>query len=195
MNRASVAALGAIVAMVSWLSTPARGADGDVDAGTDGPRVYTNEDLEKLPPLQPLVIIDDDGQPLKIEGAEERWAFVDSVLGQAYARIDADRAYRIERRRSEAEADAVERLESRPRYLLPYSYFYRGEVGAPREESRLRRAASRLWDPPNARLFRPITPIHARPYLTNVLRAKSRLSATKPASRLGRGAGSRRPPN
>jgi hypothetical protein len=137
-----------------------------------------------------LVIVDQDGQPLKIDGAEERWAFVDSVLGQAYARIDADRDYWLERRRTEAEADALERVHSRPRYLLPYNYLYRGGVRVPRKEHRLSHEASRLWERPNAHLFHPITPIHARPYETNLFRAKSRFPTSPAGGRAGGGLGS-----
>jgi hypothetical protein len=148
------------------------------DATEQSIRTYTNEDLEKLPPLPSLVIVDDAGEPIKFEGAEERWAFVDSVLGQAYARIDADRAHWIERRRAEAEADALERIHSRPRYLLPLNYFGRGYAVGHGPDRRLRREASRLWERPNAHLFQPITPIHARPYQTNLFTARSRFQAS-----------------
>jgi len=165
---------------VTWGTVGAQVAEVTPDPAAEPVRVYTNEDLEKLPPLPSLVIVDEAGQPLRIEGAEERWAFVDSVLGQAYARIDADRAYWMKRRRTEAEADALERIRSRPRYLLPLNYWHHGYVGVPRREHRLRQEASRLWERPNARLFEPITPIHARPYQTNVYRAKSRFPESRP---------------
>jgi hypothetical protein len=159
---------------VTWGPVRAQITEATTDPASEPVRVYTNEDLEKLPPLPSLVIVDGAGRPLKIEGVEERWAFVDSVLGQAYARIDADRAYWMKRRRTEAEADALERMHSGPRYVLPLNYWHHGHVGVPRKEHRLRREASRLWERPNAHLFEPITPIHARPYQTNVHRAKSR---------------------
>lgn len=163
-----------LLVAVTWGPVGAQVTEVTPDPAAEPVHVYTNEDLEMLAPLPSLVIVDETGQPLRIEGAEERWAFVDSVLGQAYARIDADRAYWMERRRTEAEADALERIHSRPRYLLPVNGWYRGDVGVPRKEHRLRQKASRLWERPNAHLFEPITPIHARPYQTNVYRAKSR---------------------
>jgi len=177
----------ALLLALPWTASPAQVEVETPQAADETVRVYTNEDLEALPPLPSLVIVDETGQPLKIDGAEERWAFVDSVLGQAYARIDADRDYWLERRRTEAAADALEQVYSRPRYLLPYNYLYRGGVGVPRREHRLRGEASRLWERPNAHLFQPITPIHARPYQTNLYRAKSRFPASPP----GNGAGGR----
>ena len=191
MLRRIVLVSWAIVVAVAWGSAEAQIAEATPDSGAEPVRVYTNEDLEKLPPLPSLVIVDEAGRPLQIEGAEERWAFVDSVLGQAYARIDADRAYWMERRRTEAEADALERLHSRPRYLLPLNYWRPGYVGGPRKEHRLRREASRLWERPNAHLFQPIVPIHARPYQTNVYRAKSRFPSSTPGKPARGGAGSR----
>jgi len=170
----------AMLVVVSWGPVWAQSTEPTPNAPAEPVRVYTNEDIEKLPPLAPLVIVDEAGRPLKIDGAEERWAFVDSVLGQAYERIDADRAYWMERRRTEAEADALERIHSRPRYLLPFNGWNHGNVGVPRKGDRLRKEASRLWERPNAHLFQPITPIHARPYQTNIYRAKSRFPASRP---------------
>jgi hypothetical protein len=178
-----------VAGAVAAQSGPGEPADAPV-------RVYTNEDLEELPPIPPLVIVDDSGKPLEIEGASERWAFVDEVLGQAYARIDADRAHWIERRRAEAEADALERIQSRPRYLLPWNAWYGGSRVGHYEGGRLRRQASRLWERPNAHLFQPITPIHARPYRTNLFRAEARFQSRsdgKATVRIGAGgAGGRR---
>lgn len=182
---------GALLVAAAWTASAAQDMDETPDSADESVRVYTNEDIEALPPLPSLVIVDESGRPLKIDGAEERWAFVDSVLGRAYARIDADRHYWLQRRRTEAQADALERIRSRPRYLLPYNYFYRGAVGVPRTEHRLRREASRLWEPPNAHLFQPITPIHARPYQTNLFRAQSRLPVSPRGQGTGGGVGSR----
>ena len=179
LGRADLVSCAVLVA-VACNASAAQVAEAAPDSVGESVRVYTNEDLEALPPLASLVIVDETGRPLKIEGAEERWAFVDSVLGQAYARIDADRDYWLERRRTEAEADALERFHSQPRFSLPFNYLYRAGVGVPRKEHRLRREASRLWEPPNAHLFQPITPIHARPYQTNLYRAKSRFPASPP---------------
>jgi hypothetical protein len=168
-----------LLVAVTWGPVESQVTETAPDPAAEPVRVYTNEDLDRLEPLPSLVIVDEAGQPLKIEGAEERWAFVDAVLGQAYARIDADRAYWMARRRTEAQADALKRIRSRPRYLLPLNYWHHGSVG-PRREERLRQQASRLWERPNAHLFEPITPIHARPYPTNVHRATSRFPASGP---------------
>mgnify|MGYP001817173703 CR=1 FL=1 len=189
-GRSHLVCFAALVA-IAWTTSSAQIAEATPDSAGEPVRVYTNEDLDALPPLPSLVIVDEAGRPLKIEGAEERWAFVDSVLGQAYARIDADRRYWLQRRRTEAEADALERIRSRPRYLLPYNYFYRRGVDVPRREHRLRREASRLWERPNAHLFQPITPIHARPYQSNLFRAQSRFPVSPPGQGAGGGVGSR----
>ncbi len=141
----------------------------DPDHNDESVRRYTNADLERLAPIptQP-------GRPATPEEVERRWAFVQSVLDEAYARIDADRSYRLERRRTDAEADALERIHSRPRYVLPYNYLlgfrHGGVPGAP---PRLRHKASRLFERPDTGLFRPIVPIHARPYHTSVERIRS----------------------
>lgn len=139
-----------------------------LDDNDEPVRVYTNEDLEKLAPIptQP-------GQPVTAEEVERRWAFVQSVLDDAQARIDADRSYRLERRRTNAEANALERIHSRPRYVLPYNYLlgYR-HGGATGAQHLLRPKTTRLFERPNAELFRPIVPIHARPHQTNVNRIR-----------------------
>jgi hypothetical protein len=185
MDRRGVQALGAVLVVASWVPLAAQVSEVKPGPGDEPVRVYTNEDLDRLAPLPSLVIVDEAGEPLKIEGAEERWAFVESVVGQAYARIDADRAYWMERRRTEAEAKALERIHSRPRYLMPINFYNRGPVVGPGPGHRFRRDASRLWERPNAHLFRPITPIHARPYQTNL----HRLGARQSARAGGRGGG------
>ena len=177
--------VGTMLVVASWSPVAAPATEATPDSTGEPVRVYTNEDLEKLSPLPPLVIVDEAGNPLKIDGAEERWAFVESVVGQAYARIDADRAYWMERRRTEAEADALERYQSRPRYSLPWNYLGRGYVAGRGKGHRPHPDASRLWERPNAHLFGPITPIHARPYQTNV----QRLGARQAGGLGGRGRG------
>jgi hypothetical protein len=153
-----------------------------VAAGDDEVYVYTNADLEQLEPIP-----GQQGTPPTAEEIERGWAFVQSVIDDAHARIDADRQYDLDRRKTEAEADALDRIGSRPRYALPYNYRFgypqggygygrgggRGGDGGRASGDPLRRQASRLWDPPNAHLFRPIVPIHARPYQTNILRLKA----------------------
>jgi hypothetical protein len=154
-----------------------------VVAEDDEVYVYTNADLEQLEPIPGQA-----GDPPSAEEIERDWAFVQSVIDDAHARIDADRNYGLDRRKTEAEADALDRISSRPRYALPYNYRFgypygydygRGGDGHGKGD-RLRKEASRLWDPPNAHLFRPIVPIHARPYQTNILRLKANRPGLKP---------------
>jgi len=147
-------------------------------------RVYTNADLERLEPIptQPA-------NPPTPEEVAQRWEFVQSVLDEAYARIDADRRHALDRRLTESRTRALDRVDSTPDYVLPYSYGY-WRVGVPAPHGRgdgLRKAASLLWDPPNAALFRPITPIHARPYQNNLFRLESRVAGSPvPGRRPGR---------
>jgi len=127
-------------------------------------RVYTNEDLEALPPLTSPVIVDDEGRPLELEGAERRWAFVDDFVDRAYARIDADRAYWLERRRTAAEADAVERLGTAPRYGVPANWLFR-DYAVDRAWGKREAVDRGLGGRPlRDTLFRPIVPLHARPH-------------------------------
>jgi len=163
MSRRISLLWGIALVVVSWNPAAAQSATAAPETTHSPVVVYTNEDLERLPPLPTLVIVDETGERLKIDGVEERWAFVESVVGQAYARIDADREYWMERRRTEAEADALERIQSRPRYLLPWNYFGREYVAERGRGLRPRQEPSRPWERPNARLFRSIIPIHARP--------------------------------
>jgi hypothetical protein len=168
------------------LAVPA--GEGKPNGGEDdGVYVYTNADLETLDPIptQPAT-------PPTAAEIEAGWAFVDSVIEDAYARIDARRRHELARLQTETEAEAVERIASRPQYTLPWSYYgwlpeergYAplGEYGERRERFD-RRALSLLWEPPNARLFRPITPIHARPYQTNVFRARQALENGGPVAK------------
>ncbi|HXV76113.1 MAG TPA: hypothetical protein VD788_07315 [Candidatus Polarisedimenticolaceae bacterium] len=134
--------------------------------------VYTNADLERLGPLPA-----GEAEPPTADQLAESWAFVQSTIDDAHARIDADRGYELDRRLTEAEADALDRAGGSPRYTLPYNYALGYPYGFGYHDrgrgDRLRRAASRLWERPNAELFEPIVPIHARPYQTNLLRAKT----------------------
>jgi hypothetical protein len=171
MSRTTLPVALAALAMLGWGAVHAQIADATSEDGEQPVRVYTNADLEKLPPL-PV----QQGQPPSAEEVERRWAFVQSVLDQAYDRVDAARSHELERRRTEAEADALEQLTSRPRYLLPLPYGYRFGDWPPHPERPREPGAepSRLWERPNAHLFRPITPIHARPYQTNLFRLEAR---------------------
>lgn len=141
------------------------------DPDAEPVRVYTNADLEGLEPLptQPA-------EPPSDEEIARRWEFVQSTIDQHYARLDAQRRHELERRMTEAEAGAIERANTESRTTLPYSYYggygygyYGGYSDGPRAD-RGHPALSRLWERPNAEQFRPITPIHARPYQSNLFR-------------------------
>ena len=139
--------------------------------GAEEVYVYTNADLEALTPIPTQ-----DGTPPTDEEIAQSWRFVQTVIDDANERVDAQRDYELSRLKTEAEAGALDRVGSTPRYGLPYNYrfgLYEGGYGYEhRKGDRIRKQVSRLWDPPNAHLFRPITPIHARPYPTNIFRAR-----------------------
>ena len=85
--------------------------------------VYTNADLAKLDwstdaALAPSPVTD----PVFVAQEQARWDFVQSFLKGEYARLDADRAHRLDRER----AQAVERASQRKRYSLAgYPYWFR----------------------------------------------------------------------
>ena len=56
--RRFVPAVGAILAVAVWTGLAAQGAEGQRGPADPAVRVYTNEDLDGLPPLAPLVILD-----------------------------------------------------------------------------------------------------------------------------------------
>lgn len=183
MGMRMAAAIGILACATLAVSAGDEESNGNRDEGV---YVYTNADLDELDPIptQPAA-------PRTAEEIEAGWAFVDSVIEDAYARIDARREHELARLKTETEAETLERIASRPQYVLPWSYYGRlpergyapiGEYGE-RGPGLDRRALSLLWEPPNARLFRPITPIHARPYQTNLFRARQALEGGGPVAK------------
>jgi len=87
------------------------------------PYVYTNADLAKLDwgaaddPAPPPVT-----DPVRVAVERARWDFVQSFLKGEYARLDADRAHRLDRERAQAE----QRASQRKRYSLAgyHRYWY-----------------------------------------------------------------------
>ena len=163
-----------LAALVLTWAVPTLAERGD-DSDDEPVRVYTNADLERLEPIptQPA-------EPPSPEEVARRWEFVQSVIDQAYARIDAERRHDLDRRLTEARADALDRVDSRPRYVLPFAYRYPpihapGRRGGYVDPDPAHPGARRLWERPNAELFRPITPIHARPYPSDVFRLEARV--------------------
>ena len=161
MRSRLVRALGVVAVLAAGGAVFAQDAQ---DASDEPVRVYTNEDLDDLAPLP-----SQETEPVTPEEIARRWAFVDSVLDRAYARIDADRRHELDRRMTEAEAGALEGVDAREHYVLPYSYVYgpayyggpwRHGAG-PGFKSRGPRCSS--FERPMANLWRPITPLHARP--------------------------------
>jgi hypothetical protein len=115
MNRAriSVAATALCVLALVWtVHSPARGGDGEV-------RLYTNADLERFPLLP-------DSEVEAARPAADDWRVVTDYLQRQYARVDAERAYALERERAEAEVDLIRRGAGRRTYGLPYTFLRYG---------------------------------------------------------------------
>ena len=84
-------------------------------AAADEPvRVYTNADLENLEPIPTSAPPVDAGPG---------WEFVIDFLAEQHARIDADRAYELDGALVD-ETVRRSREAARPRYVLPYNYWY-----------------------------------------------------------------------
>ncbi len=110
-------------------------------------RVYTNADLEGLAPIST--------SPPSPAGEGPGWEFVIDFLAEQHARIDAQRAYELDR----ALVEGTVRESSRPRYTLPLNYWpwldpVRVRRGACRPQSlSATPGVPRAW----------IVPLHARP--------------------------------
>jgi len=148
----TIPSLALLAASVAWVAVPAH-------AGDDEPvRVYTNADLEALPPI-PV------GQPV-LTRDEADWQFVSDFLDRQRESLDADRAHELERARVESEIDA--RRQPEPRVLLPFygPWLPSYAVGPGRERHRGHRLPDAARDAGNRPLrvdFSPILPLHARP--------------------------------
>jgi hypothetical protein len=94
-------------------------ADGGADTGEEEVPLFTNEDLlERYGPP------DSEVRPAAPATDEAAWSFVNDYLARAYARIDADREYEMNRLLNEAKARKLDRANSRPRYIAPYAGLY-----------------------------------------------------------------------
>lgn len=157
-----VPTLGIVALLAAGSSALAQNAQAAPDETDEPVRVYTNADLDDLPPLPTQ-----ETEPPTPEEIARRWAFVDSVLDRAHARIDADRRHDLDRRLTEAEAGALERVDAQPHYVLPYAYgyapVYDGGWGKPGPGFRHQGPRS-PFERPMGQLFRPIAPLHARPH-------------------------------
>jgi hypothetical protein len=123
-------------------------------------RVYTNADLERF---EPLAV---DSTPVAPHD-DAQWEFVSDFIEREQARIDADRAHRLEQRWVEIEERSVERNRSYVRGVLPYGVYPYGNAHR-RHGARPRH---HVRSTPN--LGGRITPLHARPSLAQVNRAKA----------------------
>jgi len=94
---AGAGALVPLIALIFASATPGARAQ-----TTDEPvRVYTNADLALLGPLPAVAA---DPNPASRSSEEQSWKFVADFIKQERAKIDADRAYDLERERVDNEA-------------------------------------------------------------------------------------------
>ena len=114
-----------LVAFLMPLAVSVPAADGGVEppSGPGGDRaesvrVYTNRDLERFGPPD-----DTTAAPPRDPG----WEFVTDFLEREYRRLDADRAFDLERRRVEAETEAIRRRPDH--WHLPVAPFVTHPVG------------------------------------------------------------------
>jgi hypothetical protein len=124
--------------------------------GQEPVRVYTNADLEPLPPTE-------RASPAVAETGPG-WEFVIDFLAEQHARIDADRAYELD---GAALDEAARRTDatSRPRYVLPLSYGYGPWGRDPGTCSRPKNATTARALPGPRDLVVPLharRPLHAR---------------------------------
>ena len=137
---------------------PPRG-DGEPVETVEPVRVYTNADLDRFGPpsidADPAAKDDDPG-----------WEFVTEFLAREYERLDAERSYDLERRLSALEAEAAERRRVRPTYYYPYYGHAFTHVGR-------HPGAHRGGTVRTTTVGGLIVPLHARPTLAEVQRAKA----------------------
>lgn len=122
-------------------------------------RVYTNADLERFGP--PSV----DAEPAATD-VDPGWEFVTEFLAREHERLDAQRAYDLERRRADLAEKATERRRARPVYYYPYYGHTFTHVSRYPRGHRIGKVAKKT-------VGGPIVPLHARPTLAEVQRAKA----------------------
>jgi hypothetical protein len=156
--RTAAAALAALVLGAGAAAQTGPSADG---AGDEPVRVYTNADLERFGPPSP-------GPEPATVGDDRGWEFVREFLAREHARLDAERAWDLERRRVEIEEERVLRERWRTVWYYPgYGY----TVGYPgcADEKRKRYHALPHGTSPGGR----IRPIHAGPTKAQRMRAQA----------------------
>ena len=122
-------------------------------------RVYTNADLERFGPpsgdAEPVAVDDDRG-----------WEFVTEFLAREHARLDAERSHELERRRAAIEEEVAARPRARPTYYYPYYGYGYVHVGRHHRGHRFKTVGTTT-------VGGRIVPLHARPTLVEVQRAKA----------------------
>jgi hypothetical protein len=156
------AAVGLLVIVTAALPATAQ-----IDGGEDV-RVYTNADLERLAPL-PV-----DSEPVAAD-PDPGWQIVTEFLDREHARLDAERAHDLERRRVELEERTIDPRRSRAAYAYPFRYPYGVHpYGRPGKRHGGR---GRFGSVPRATTTSSvggrIVPLHARPTLAQTQRAKA----------------------
>lgn len=152
----TIRCLAILAAVATWIAVPAVAAD-------DGPvRVYTNADLEALPPIAV-------GEPA-VTRDEADWQFVSEFLDRQRESLEADRAHELERTRVQSEID--ERSRPEPRVLLPFygpwlTPYAVGHGPGRHRGHRFPDAAPGAGSRPLKVDFSPILPLHARPNPTS----------------------------
>ena len=157
MSRIGKTALGCVL-LAAAAGLPAQAQSSrDAEAPV---RVYTNADLEKLPPLPPSsepVLRDDD----------LGWEFVTEFIEREHRRLDADRAYELEGRRDATKERIADEREGD--YVLPWVPWG--------FNPRVRHDGHRPGDfrrvDAGVRLGGSIAPLHARPSQAMVQRARA----------------------
>lgn len=153
----------------AWICLLAVAVSGPLAAQTGPPpgdgefvepaRVYTNADLERFGPpsvdAEPAAAKDDPG-----------WEFVTEFLAREHERLDAQRAYDLERRRADLAEETAERRRALPVYYYPcYGHRFMRVSRYPR--------GHRFGNVAKRTVGGPIVPLHARPTLAEARRAKA----------------------
>ena len=131
-------------------------------AEDDPVRLYTNADLERFGEASPA-----DTHPVDYDD-EAAWRFVTEFLDREHRRLDADRAHDLAQRRAQTEENLADRATRRRSYGVPLGVLGYGLRGGHRPKHFRRNVHGGL---PSA--GGRIVPLHARPSLAQLNRAKA----------------------
>jgi hypothetical protein len=132
-----------------------------VQADDEPVRLYTNADLERFGEPSPA-----DAHPV-VHDDEAAWKFVTDFLEREHGRLDAERAHDLERRRVQTEEQFVDRSRRRS-YGVPLGVLGYGLRGGHRSKHFRRNVRGGLPATGGR-----IVPLHARPSLAQINRAKA----------------------